>query len=143
MSGLPAVPRHGRWRSGRVPRGQFLEQDRHAEVERVDADGRGEFEDFENFVCGDAQIECGPDVPLQSGPVHVGAGGIDRNAQQLDDLRREHTAFVGLQRGSQVVLGPSGIEFVESVPQRVPTSFALEAVDDGRSCVVRCHRPLP
>src|SRR5215470_17735427 len=111
-------------RSGRplVLSVQLLEQDWRAKAHAVKSLLACELKHRCDLFLRCTQLKRALDVPANPGRVHLRAGCIERDADQLDRLRIERARDGGRDRHSDHFLGPGWIELGERLPVGIPVA---------------------
>ncbi len=99
---------------------QHLQQQRHADVAGVDAEGGGQLQHLHDLLGARAVAEGGADVLADAGSVEVGGRGVHRDVDELLDLGRQAVPVPGHRRQAQIGLQESGVEPQHALPRLAP-----------------------
>src|SRR5262249_9960955 len=80
-----------------------------------------------------SKLQSGADMTACARCIHMRIGGIECNAQQLNQLGGHHSAGVDPGAGGHETIGPDGIELEKPVPCFIPLADGTYFVD-SRSC---------
>src|SRR5919197_634549 len=121
---LPGIRSPSR-RGGRVRR-DLVEQRRHPERARVDAEHRRQLQHLHDLLGRRAIPERVADVLAEPRLVEVRRGGVDRHVDQLLDLRRERSRLPRHRGEPQVRLEEVGVELEQALPHLAPVPAGLD-----------------
>ena len=93
---------------------------------------RSHLENREDFVAARARFERGADVPASAVRIEVRAGGIERNADQFDELPRQDLVSPRIGRHLQARFGPGRIPFEELADRRIPWTCLVRRTGGSR-----------
>ena len=111
----------------RLARGrELLDKDRHADVAGVDAERRGELEHLHDLRRSRPVRERLLDVLADTGRVQVGRRRVDRDVDELLDLRVERARLPRHRREARVRLEEVLVHVEQRVPERVPVPARLD-----------------
>src|SRR5262245_13513304 len=111
---------------------ELFGEDRYAKIAGLNALNDAELQHLHDLFDRGAGFEGTLDVTARARRVHVRVGGIERDAEKLDLLRREHVAAVNPDGRRHELVGPYWIEFQEWVPRSIPLSYRFHLVAGGR-----------
>src|SRR5437879_13726605 len=87
-------------------------------------------ENEQDLIAGRARLERSADVTARAARVEVGAGRVERDAEQLRDLSWQHSTAPGVRGHLHARLGPGWIRFPALPYRRCPCPRVASARHD-------------